>query len=101
MLYEVQNKSVIHVVHHVLFSCTKVTSALRAKMRNERMPCACMCFTHGHFNQIEQRSAQKARPAGSVSNGLPNEHGEHGAQSWLRLHISFFLNCGHSYDVAM
>ena len=55
------------VVHHVLFSCNYYESKF--------------CFA----------AAQKARPAGSVSYRLQNEHGEHGAECWLRLNISVFL----------
>ena len=52
-----------------------------------------MCYSPVIITKVTLalRAAQKARQAGSVSNRLPNEHGEHGAECWLRLNISVFL----------
>ena len=52
-----------------------------------------MCYSPVIITEVTfaLRTAQKERPADSVSNRLPKEHGEHGAECWLRLHISYFL----------
>ena len=86
---------------HQKLTCTKHARALN-DLQNKCVLCI-MCYSPVIIKKVTfaLRTAQKARPSGSVSNRLPNEQGEHGADCWLRFQFSFFLNCGHSYDVAM
>ena len=75
---------------HQKLTCSRHARALN-DVQNKCVLCT-MCYSPVIIMKITfaLRAVQKARPAGSVSNRLPNEHGEHGAECWLRFNFPFF-----------
>ena len=90
--------------HHVDARHQKLTCTRHARDLNDVQKLMCMVhhvlFSCNYYEvTFDLRTVQKAKPAGSVCNRLPNEHGEHGAECWLRLHISYvFQIFGYSYS---